>query len=44
MGRSAWLRVRSDPPTAVQMDGEVLSTEAKVVEYRVLPHRLEVIV
>ena len=42
MGRAAWLRVRCDPPTAVQTDGEVLSTEANVVEYRVLPHRLEV--
>lgn len=40
---SPWLRIHCQPPTPLQVDGEIRSTNAVDLEYRVLPGRLQVL-
>jgi diacylglycerol kinase (ATP) len=35
-----WLRIRSETPTPIQVDGEIRETELTEIEYRILPGRL----
>lgn len=42
-GEATWLRIRTDQPTPVHADGEILFDQSQEIEYRILPLYLPVL-
>jgi diacylglycerol kinase (ATP) len=40
---TSWLRIRCQPPSPLQVDGEIRSTDLTEIEYRALPERLQLL-
>lgn len=42
--RTTQLSIRCSPPTPIQTDGEIIAADAVTLNFRILPHKLQVIV
>jgi diacylglycerol kinase (ATP) len=41
---SSWIKIHVDTPTPAHIDGEIFSKSIKDLEYRIFPHRLQILI